>query len=247
MTGIWIRLDDVPPDGFVRMVVVPLLQALADNGIHTNLAPTVDKIFENEGTLELPLFPDGTLSFAYTTGPTHDYATGGMNTDRFMLATVSGIPAGLGLNEEDVSRAIDQFQSGLVERELYNARPQRVEGKSFTGRASRTTPATTSNATPAGAGQGSGGGCYVATAVYGSYDCPQVWVLRRFRDSTLESTAWGRWFIRVYYFLSPDFVRLFGSLRCFNTLLRPPLDALVAHLVARGLSSLPYEDGEAQG
>lgn len=25
-------------------------------------------------------------------------------------------------------------------------------------------------------------GCYVATCVYGSYDCPEVWTLRRFRD-----------------------------------------------------------------
>ena len=25
-------------------------------------------------------------------------------------------------------------------------------------------------------------GCYIATCVYGSYDCPQVWILRRYRD-----------------------------------------------------------------
>lgn len=31
-------------------------------------------------------------------------------------------------------------------------------------------------------------GCYVATAVYGNYECPQVWVLRRWRDTTLTST-----------------------------------------------------------
>ena len=30
----------------------------------------------------------------------------------------------------------------------------------------------------------SNGACYVATAVYGSYDCPEVWTLRRFRDYT---------------------------------------------------------------
>ena len=42
-------------------------------------------------------------------------------------------------------------------------------------------------------------GCYVATCVYGSYDCPQVWTLRRFRDDTLGSTWYGRTFIRVYY------------------------------------------------
>ncbi|NLX93020.1 MAG: hypothetical protein GXZ02_03995, partial [Clostridiales bacterium] len=39
------------------------------------------------------------------------------------------------------------------------------------------------------------GGCYVATAVYGSYDCPQVWTLRRYRDYTLAETWYGRAFI----------------------------------------------------
>ena len=29
-------------------------------------------------------------------------------------------------------------------------------------------------------------GCYVATCVYGSYDCPQVWTLRRYRDDVLK-------------------------------------------------------------
>ena len=43
--------------------------------------------------------------------------------------------------------------------------------------------------------QQSTSGCYVATAVYGSYDCPQVWTLRRFRDDTLAETWYGRAFI----------------------------------------------------
>ena len=46
-------------------------------------------------------------------------------------------------------------------------------------------------------------GCYVATAVYGSYDCPQVWTLRRYRDYTLAETWYGRAFIRTYYAISP--------------------------------------------
>lgn len=32
----------------------------------------------------------------------------------------------------------------------------------------------------------SNNGCYIATCVYGSYDCPQVWILRRFRDDILD-------------------------------------------------------------
>ena len=35
----------------------------------------------------------------------------------------------------------------------------------------------------------SGGGCYVATAVYGSYDCPQVWTLRRYRERKRGKTG----------------------------------------------------------
>jgi curved DNA-binding protein CbpA/ssDNA-binding Zn-finger/Zn-ribbon topoisomerase 1 len=44
-----------------------------------------------------------------------------------------------------------------------------------------------------------GGDCFVATAVYGDYDHPDVRRLRRFRDETLRHTAWGRAFIASYY------------------------------------------------
>ena len=37
-------------------------------------------------------------------------------------------------------------------------------------------------------GTGAKAGCYVATSVYGSYDCPEVWTLRRFRDEVLADT-----------------------------------------------------------
>ena len=56
-----------------------------------------------------------------------------------------------------------------------------------------------------------GGGCYVATAVYGSYDCPSVWILRRFRDNDLANSIFGRVFIHAYYAISPSLVRMFGN------------------------------------
>ena len=34
-------------------------------------------------------------------------------------------------------------------------------------------------------------GCYIATAVYGTYDCPELWVLRRFRDYGLRKSTIG--------------------------------------------------------
>ena len=53
-------------------------------------------------------------------------------------------------------------------------------------------------------------GCYIATAVYGSYDCPQVWTLRRFRDHTLAASWYGRTFLPAYYAVSPTLVKWFG-------------------------------------
>lgn len=86
------------------------------------------------------------------------------------------------------------------------------------------------------------GGCYVATAVYGSYDCPQVWTLRRFRDYTLAKTWYGRAFIRTYYAISPTLVKWFGHTEWFQRMWRGPLDRMVSNLQATGVESTPYDD-----
>ena len=86
------------------------------------------------------------------------------------------------------------------------------------------------------------GGCYVATAVYGSYDCPQVWTLRRFRDYTLAETWYGRAFIYTYYAISPTLINWFGETTWFKKMWKSTLDRLVAKLQAKGVESTPYED-----
>ena len=85
-------------------------------------------------------------------------------------------------------------------------------------------------------------GCYIATAVYGSYDCPQVWTLRRFRDNTLASTWYGRLFIRTYYAVSPTLVKWFGNTGWFRRFWRGKLDKMVKDLQAQGMEDTPYED-----
>lgn len=86
------------------------------------------------------------------------------------------------------------------------------------------------------------GGCYVATAVYGSYDCPQVWTLRRYRDYTLAETWYGRAFIHTYYAISPTLVKWFGHTDWFKNMWRGKLDRMVSDLQSKGVESTPYED-----
>lgn len=85
-------------------------------------------------------------------------------------------------------------------------------------------------------------GCYVATCVYGSYDCPQVWTLRRYRDYTLAETWHGRAFIKAYYTISPTLVKWFGNTTWFKKLWRGKLDKMVKRLNNDGVLNTPYED-----
>ena len=85
-------------------------------------------------------------------------------------------------------------------------------------------------------------GCYVATCVYGSYDCPEVWTLRRFRDDTLGSTWYGRSFIRTYYAISPTLVKWFGRTKWFKRMWRGTLDRMVSKLQSKGVENTPYKD-----
>ncbi len=85
-------------------------------------------------------------------------------------------------------------------------------------------------------------GCYIATCVYGSYDCPQVWVLRRYRDFYLRERFLGRLFIRLYYTFSPVVIKLFGNTSSFKQLFSRILNKKIEKLTTLGYSSEPYTD-----
>ncbi len=85
-------------------------------------------------------------------------------------------------------------------------------------------------------------GCYIATNVYGSYDCPQVWVLRRFRDKILAENGAGKVFIKIYYALSPGFVARFGRIRSLNNVIKSILDKFIDHLKVKGFEDTWYND-----
>ena len=86
------------------------------------------------------------------------------------------------------------------------------------------------------------GGCYITTSVYGSYDCPEVWTLRRFRDDKLAANPFGSLFIKLYYSISPALVKMFGAKKWFQRFWKKRLDKFVAYLNDAGLSDKPYID-----
>ncbi len=85
-------------------------------------------------------------------------------------------------------------------------------------------------------------GCYIATCVYGSYDCPQVWTLRRYRDYILDKTWYGRAFIKYYYAISPVLVKWFGQATWFRRFWKFKLDKMVAKLNMKGIDDTNYKD-----
>lgn len=85
-------------------------------------------------------------------------------------------------------------------------------------------------------------GCYIATCVYGSYDCPQVWTLRRYRDHTLKKLWYGKVFIKCYYAVSPLLVKWFGNKNWFKSFWKSTLDKMVFNLNANDVKSTYYQD-----
>lgn len=86
------------------------------------------------------------------------------------------------------------------------------------------------------------GGCYIATSVYGSYNCPEVWILRRFRDYSLAKSIYGQLFIRLYYTVSPILVKFFGNTVWFRQFWKRKLDKIVQELREKGYKDTPYCD-----
>lgn len=84
--------------------------------------------------------------------------------------------------------------------------------------------------------------CYIATCVYGSYDCPQVWTLRRFRDYTLDETWYGKLFIKCYYAISSTLVNWFGKTKWFRRFWKTMLDRVVSYLNNKGVDDSHYYD-----
>lgn len=74
------------------------------------------------------------------------------------------------------------------------------------------------------------GACYIATAVYGSYNCNKVMTLRKFRDEYLEKRLWGKIFISIYYKISPKLVKIIKKNSWIENKIRTILDHIIVKL-----------------
>ena len=76
-------------------------------------------------------------------------------------------------------------------------------------------------------------GCYIATAVYGSYSAPQVYTLRKFRDRVLMNSGAGRAFVKFYYRVGPKMAVTIGKVDFMNRFVRSVLNRFVKRLNAK--------------
>ncbi|MFB3924899.1 MAG: CFI-box-CTERM domain-containing protein [Syntrophales bacterium] len=65
-----------------------------------------------------------------------------------------------------------------------------------------------------------GGGCFIATAAYGSYLAPEVEILRNFRDRWLMTNWAGKRFVQFYYSTSPPVAAFIAKNEYLRLLIR---------------------------
>jgi hypothetical protein len=81
--------------------------------------------------------------------------------------------------------------------------------------------------TDAPTGGGDGGGCFIATAAYGSAMDSHVVTLRDFRDKYLLTHSFGRKFVKIYYRYSPSLAQYIGDHEMLRIFVRMALVPII--------------------
>ncbi len=72
-------------------------------------------------------------------------------------------------------------------------------------------------------------GCYIATAIYDSYEAPEVYFFRHYRDTKLAKTNYGITLIKIYYLLSPTLARIIGNSKFLSAIVKKVLDKSISN------------------
>jgi hypothetical protein len=102
------------------------------------------------------------------------------------------------------------------------------------------TTGTTTGTTASTSASSGGGGCFIATAAYGSYLHPKVAELRAFRDHYLLTNAPGRLFVALYYRMSPPIANIIAEHEWMRAVVRVALTPVIFAVEHPGVALLLF-------